>query len=58
MTMDFKLPPTGVPGNVKAGDRVAFEFFIDPEGLPQLTSVAPLGSASKGAAAPATGAKP
>ncbi len=43
MTMDFKLPPAGkLPRNLKAGDRVSFEFYIDAEGLPQLTRVSPL----------------
>ena len=37
MTMDFKLPIAGVPRGLAAGDRVDFEFFMDAEGLPQLT---------------------
>ena len=41
MTMEFKLPPGGAPGNVKAGDRASFEFFIDKDDLPQLTRVTP-----------------
>jgi membrane fusion protein, copper/silver efflux system len=41
MTMDFKLPPGGAPRNVRAGDRVTFEFFVDKEGLPQLARVTP-----------------
>lgn len=59
MTMDFKLPPNGVPRNVKAGDRVTFEFYIDKESLPQLTTVTPLPPEPK-AANPAamTGSKP
>ena len=56
MTMDFKLPPGGVPPKLKAGDRVGFEFFIDKESLPQLTAVTPL--AAKASAAPGSGGKP
>jgi Cu(I)/Ag(I) efflux system membrane fusion protein len=43
MTMDFKSPPpNALPRNLQAGDRISFEFFIDTDGLPQLTRVAPL----------------
>ncbi len=55
MTMDFKPPPAkDLPRGLEVGDRVAFEFYIDAEGLPQLTNVQP------GAAAPAAqpGSKP
>ena len=38
MTMDFKLPKGGAP-RVNVGDRVNFEFYMNPEGLPQLTAV-------------------
>lgn len=38
MTMDFKLPRGGVPRGLEAGDRVDFEFFMDTDSLPQLTS--------------------
>jgi Cu(I)/Ag(I) efflux system membrane fusion protein len=42
MTMDFKPPPPdAVPRNLAAGDRVSFEFYMDAEGLPQLTRVSP-----------------
>jgi membrane fusion protein, copper/silver efflux system len=41
MTMDFKLPATGKPRNLDAGDKVNFEFFVDPEGLPQITRIYP-----------------
>lgn len=59
MTMDFKLPPGGAPRNVQAGDRVTFEFFVDKEGLPQLTAVAPTAPDPKAASAAAkTGSKP
>ena len=43
MTMDFKRPPAEkLPPNLQAGDRVSFEFYMDAEGLPQLTRVSPL----------------
>jgi Cu(I)/Ag(I) efflux system membrane fusion protein len=41
MTMDFKLPPQGLPRNVEAGDRVSFEFTMGSDG-PQLTRIVPL----------------
>lgn len=45
MTMDFQLPPTGLPRNVQAGDAVTFEFYMNAEGLPQLTGITPMASA-------------
>ncbi|UUZ76648.1 efflux RND transporter periplasmic adaptor subunit [Polaromonas sp. P1(28)-13] len=46
MTMDFKTPPPqALPRNLQAGDRVSFEFYMDADGLPQLTRVSPLASA-------------
>jgi Cu(I)/Ag(I) efflux system membrane fusion protein len=39
MTMDFKLPPKGLPRGLEAGDRVSFEFVMGADGLPQLTRV-------------------
>lgn len=52
MTMDFKAPPQqALPRNLKAGDRVRFEFFMGADGLPQLTRVSPLASASSPASA-------
>lgn len=51
MTMDFKPPPPqALPRNLAAGDSVSFEFYIDSEGLPQLTRLSP---GSPTAAAPA-----
>ena len=58
MTMDFKLPPGGAPRNLKAGDRVGFEFFIDKEGLPQLTAIAPMPPGASAPVATAPGSKP
>ena len=41
--MDFKAPPPqALPPNLKAGDRVGFEFYMGADGLPQLTRVSPL----------------
>ncbi len=43
MTMEFKPPPAkDVPRNMAAGDRVSFEFYMDAEGLPQITQITPL----------------
>ncbi|MFZ3141303.1 efflux RND transporter periplasmic adaptor subunit [Polaromonas sp.] len=57
MTMDFKQPPSAqLPGNLKAGDRVSFEFYMGEDGLPQLTRVTPLATAP-GAAPAASGSK-
>jgi len=59
MTMDFKLPETGLPRNVRAGDSVTFEFYMDTEGLPRLTGITPLASAPAPAPASRTpGGKP
>ncbi|MBA3773474.1 MAG: efflux RND transporter periplasmic adaptor subunit [Ramlibacter sp.] len=49
MTMDFKLPPpSAVPRNLEAGDRITFEFFMDKDGLPQLTRVSPAPAQTQG----------
>lgn len=43
MTMDFKPPPpNALPRSLQAGDRITFEFYMDAEGLPQLTRVSPM----------------
>ena len=54
MTMDFKLPKEGAPRGVTAGDRVDFEFYMDSEGMPQLTSVKQLPPEPKSSMAPAS----
>lgn len=42
MTMEFKPPPAkDVPRNMAAGDLVSFEFYMDAEGLPQITQISP-----------------
>jgi Cu(I)/Ag(I) efflux system membrane fusion protein len=59
MTMDFKPPERGLPRGLAAGDRVDFEFFMDAEGLPQLTAMrrlAPAPQSASVASAPAAGA--
>ncbi|MEO8136698.1 MAG: efflux RND transporter periplasmic adaptor subunit [Betaproteobacteria bacterium] len=46
MTMGFKLPPQGVPANVKAGTVVTFEFRQGSNGAYEITSIAPAATAS------------
>ncbi len=62
MTMDFKPPKAGAPRGVAAGDKVDFEFFMDAEGLPQITrmTLVPPPPVSSGAspAAKASGSRP
>lgn len=58
MTMDFKLPPGDKPRNMQPGDRVSFEFYMDAEGLPQITSIRPVASDPKAAPAKASGSNP
>jgi len=48
MTMEFKPPAGGIPRNIKAGDRVSFEFYMDGDSGAQLTTIAPLSAHSKG----------
>lgn len=43
MTMDFKRPALpDLPKNLAVGSQVGFEFFMDAEGLPQLTRITSL----------------
>ena len=58
MTMDFKLPASGKPRNLAANDKVNFEFFMDAEGLPQITRIYPSTSEPKAAIAKPAGNKP
>ena len=39
MTMDFKLPSAGLPQGLQPGDKINFEFYMDADGLPQLTAL-------------------
>jgi Cu(I)/Ag(I) efflux system membrane fusion protein len=41
MTMVFKPPPGGMPGNVKVGDRVTFEIRQTGNGRYELTRISP-----------------
>ena len=58
MTMDFKPPKEGLPGRLKAGDSVDFDFFMDAEGLPQLTGVTPRTARPNGVRPPSLRAAP
>jgi len=52
MRMEFKSPPAkDLPRNLQAGDRVSFEFYMDTDGLPQLTRVRPSSALSDAAPA-------
>ena len=43
MTMEFKPPPpNALPRHLEKGDHVTIEFFMDKEGMPQLTRVSPM----------------
>lgn len=58
MTMDFKRAKAGLPRGLAAGDQVGFEFFMDAEGLPQLTRMTLVAPSPESAAAKASGSKP
>ena len=58
MTMDFKLPASSQPRNLVPGDKVSFEFYMDAEGLPQLTRVSAMAPEPKAATAKPAGSKP
>lgn len=48
MTMDFKLPlKGGLPRNLEVGDAVTFTFYMDADGMAQLTSITPRASDPK-----------
>jgi membrane fusion protein, copper/silver efflux system len=48
--MEFKPPPaSALPRNLQTGDRITFEFFIDTDGLPQITRVSPMPAQAQGA---------
>jgi len=42
MTMAFKPPPTGMPGNVTVGGTVAFEFRLGKDGLFEISTIGPV----------------
>jgi Cu(I)/Ag(I) efflux system membrane fusion protein len=58
MTMDFKLPASGQPRNLEPGDKVSFEFYMNAEGLPQLTRVSTMAPYPKATTAKPAGSKP
>ena len=58
MTMDFKLPASSQPRNLVPGDKVSFEFYMDAEGLPQLTRVSAMAPEPKAVTAKPAGSKP
>ena len=58
MTMDFKLPKGGAPRGLEAGDRIDFEFYMDAENGPQLTSTTLLPPETKAPSSAASGSKP
>ena len=41
MTMEFKLPPSGLPAGIKVGDTVKFEMRERPDGQFEITSISP-----------------
>ncbi|MEJ7932607.1 efflux RND transporter periplasmic adaptor subunit [Ramlibacter sp. AN1015] len=55
MTMEFKLPPRDKrPPGLKVGDPVAFEFYMEKEGPPQVTSLTMLKKAAASTAGDTT----
>lgn len=58
MTMDFKLPASGTPRNLEPGDKVNFEFYMDAEGLPQITRISAMTPEPKTATVKPAGSKP
>jgi membrane fusion protein, copper/silver efflux system len=44
MTMDFQIPPTGLPKNLAEGDQVSFEFHAAQKGGFELKSMTPIAS--------------
>jgi Cu(I)/Ag(I) efflux system membrane fusion protein len=53
MTMEFKLPPPNKrPRGLAVGDRVDFEFYVDPTDGPTVTTLTLLPPAAPAAAAP------
>ena len=48
MTMGFKLPATGLPQGIAVGNSVSFEFRATKDGVFQIISISPTGTAAKG----------
>ena len=47
MTMGFKAPASGLPKEIKVGDRVTFEFRPATDGRFELQTIAPLATPAK-----------
>ena len=47
MTMDFQIPPTGLPKDLSEGDQVSFEFRAGQKGGFELKSVTPVATKSQ-----------
>ncbi len=58
MTMDFRIPATGLPQNLTNGDQVSFEFHAGQKGGFELSSITPMRPAASRSSAPAEGKKP
>ena len=58
MTMEFRPPQAGWPGDIKVGERIRFEFMQQAHGVPLITAVTRLPGAetTAGKAAPAAAA--
>jgi len=54
MVMDFKPPSGGPPRGLAVDDKVSFSFYLDDEGLPQLTAL----SVREAASSATVGKKP
>ena len=48
MTMDFKLPPGGLPSEIKIGDSVQFDFRQAMDGEFELIRIVPTSPATTG----------
>ncbi len=48
MTMNFKIPPAGLPKNIGKGDAVTFEFKPGKDGTYELTTITPTAPEVKG----------
>ena len=51
MTMDFKIPPEGLPPGIKNGSTVTFDFKQRKDGQYELTAISPANPGAAGAKA-------
>ncbi len=58
MTMDFRLPPSGLPRNVEVRDQVRIEFYLDAQKQAQLTYISLVAPLPSTPAAATSGRKP